>query len=65
MKPSIDPEKAAQREELARQMAEFEARHGPVESLPTVIRDDEPVCSILSDMQRRRGKKGLASRHSK
>lgn len=63
MTPSVDPEKVAQREELAKKMAEFEASNGPIETLPIIERNnDEPVCSVVSDMQRRRGRKGHRSR---
>lgn len=40
MKPSVDPAKVAAREMLARQMAEWEAKNGPVKTLPIGISAD-------------------------
>lgn len=34
--------KQAEREELARQMAEFEKRQGPVKETPIIVRDSKP-----------------------
>lgn len=65
MMPSIDPEKVALREELARQMAEFERQHGPVETLPNCVSADYDGFTTRAHREAMREKSRKAAEKSK